>query len=200
MKPDAEKGTAFDEAPIEPHDVATPPLDAVPQGDGSASSALMEQLREELEAASRSAAESQDHYLRSLAELENFKKRSLRERGEALRYAAEPLARDVIPLVDNLERALEHARASGDASPVVAGVEMVLKDALETLQRHGVERIDALGQAFDPAFHEAVAQVADGETPANHVVQQFLPGYRLHERLLRAAQVSVAMDQGPGAK
>lgn len=150
-----------------------------------------EQLREELAAATRAASENHELYLRERAELENFKRRSIRDRSEALRYAAEPLARDVVALVDNLERAVDHARSSGDESPVTAGVELVLKAAVETLQRHGVARIEAIGQAFDPAVHEAIAQVSS-DAPVNQVVEQFLPGYRMHDRLLRAAQVAVS--------
>ena len=190
MKPDPKKGTAF-EIGVSEEGTA----DEVPSGvEVSNPANSLEHLREQLADAERAASESQDLYLRERAELENFKKRSMRERSEALRYAVEPLARDVIAVVDDLERALKHAQSSGDESPVVAGVELVLKNALETLQRHGVERFDAKGQEFDPAVHEALAQIRDASVPVNHVVEQFLPGYRLHQRLLRAAQVGVSVE------
>ncbi len=196
MNPDEEKETTFD-PPVEDLEMRATTtsraeselFDDEAQVSGESE---IERLRSALAAAEQAAAESRDLYLRERAELENFKKRSMRDRSEALRYAAEPLARDLFTVVDNLERALEHARGSGDTSPVVQGVELVLKDAAEMLERHGIERIDATGAEFDPAVHEAVAQVADPSVEANHVVQQFLPGYRLHERLLRAAQVTVS--------
>jgi molecular chaperone GrpE len=190
MKPNDQKGTPFapsaEVADVEASEaVAGDPVDPV----GSE----IEELREELAAATRAATESQELYLRERAELENFKRRAIRDRSEALRYAAEPLARDVIALVDNLERAVDHAHAGGGDAAVSAGVELVLRAALETLQRHGVERIEASGQPFDPAVHEAVAQVSSS-MPVNHVVEQFLPGYRMHDRLLRAAQVAVSAE------
>jgi len=188
MKHDTEKADLVAPSATEVADDAIP---ARTTGSEAGSDAETEQLREDLAAATRMASENQELYLRERAELENFKRRSMRDRSEALRYAAEPLVRDVVALVDNLERAVDHARTSGDDSPVTAGVELVLKAAVETLQRHGVVRIEAIGEAFDPAIHEAIAQVCS-DAPANHVVEQFLPGYRMHDRLLRAAQVAVS--------
>lgn len=198
MKPEREKDTEFEEPLMGSGPERDEALEADLEGGGEGMSNDIEGLRSQLEAAARAAAESEDRYLRERAELENYKKRSQRERAEAIRYAAEPLARDLIAVVDNLERALEHARASDHANPVIAGVELVLKGALETLQRHGVERIEAAGEVFDPSRHEAIAKVADENVEANRVVQQFLPGYRLHDRLLRAAQVSVSSGSGSG--
>lgn len=192
MKPGREKEMAFDDLLAAERERGENAAQQPSESAGGAGEDPVEQLRRDLEAATQAAAESEDRYLRERAELENFKKRSQRERADAVRYAAEPLARDMIAVVDNLERALESARTSGDASPVVAGVELVLKGALETLQRHGIERIEAAGELFDPSLHEAVAQVADANVEANRVLQQFLPGYRLHDRLLRPAQVSVS--------
>lgn len=131
----------------------------------------------------------QDLLIRDRAELENFKKRMQREKVESLRYASEPLVRDLLAIVDNLERALEHAQAS-DVS-VAEGVRLVLKTFGDVLERHGVTRIDAGGQPFDPTQHEAIAQVDSAEHEANHVVVQHQCGYRLHDRLLRPAMVSV---------
>lgn len=194
MKPDREDGSTLDS----PADGSEASGGESCAGEAGAQGAAADQIREQLAAAERAAAENQDLYLRERAELENFKKRSARERSEAVRYAVEPFARDVIGLVDDLERALGHARAAGDGSPVLAGVELVLKNAVDVLHRHGVERIEAVGHAFDPSLHEAVTQVWDRALPANHVAEQFAPGYRLHQRLLRAAQVAVTA--GPETK
>jgi molecular chaperone GrpE len=144
--------------------------------------------------------DAEDRHLRDRAELENFKRRSQRERSEALRYACEGLLRDLLPVVDNLERALraaaessgEGANGSGATAALVAGVELVQRQLLDALERHGVTRIDARGQPFEPALHEAVFRVESDQAAPGTVVDELAPGYRLHDRLLRAAQVSVA--------
>lgn len=137
-------------------------------------------------------AHNKDLYLRERAETENFKKRIQREKNEALRFAQEPLARDLLPVIDNLERAVEHAAAGGNGQPLVEGVRLVLRNALDVLERHGVTRVDASEGPFDPNQHEAVMRVANAALPPNQVVEQFEPGYRLHDRLLRPAKVSVS--------
>jgi molecular chaperone GrpE len=115
-----------------------------------------------------------------------------REKAEALRFASESLIRDLLPVLDNLERAVEHAQSGGNGQPLVEGVQMVLDTALDVLQNHGVTRVEAQGQPFDPTHHEAVLQVPDPDGEPNRVVEQFLPGYCLHDRLVRAAQVGVS--------
>lgn len=168
--------------------------DAGAGGDTSdeAAGEKIERLTRELEEKTREAAENYDRYLRERAELENFKKRMQREKAEALKFASEDLIRDLIPLLDNLERAIEHAEAGGNGQPLVEGIKLVFKGALDVLRRYGVSRVEATGEQFDPSLHEAIQQVdAEGFEP-NRVVTQFLPGYCLHERLLRPAQVSVA--------
>jgi len=152
----------------------------------------VERLTRELEERTSQAVENYDLYLRERAELENFKKRLQRDKTEALRFASEALIRDLLPVLDNLERAVEHADSGGNDRSLVEGVKMVLKSAMEVLQNYGVSRVEAIGQPFDPSHHEAVLQVTDSGRQPNHVVEQFLPGYCLHERLLRAAQVSVS--------
>ena len=135
-----------------------------------------------------------DLLLRERAELENFKRRMQRDRIEAVRFAAEPLLRDVLPVVDNLERAVEHARDAGESpgQALVEGVEMVLRALADVLEKHGVTRIEACGAPFDPALHQAVAHVEDGAAAPDTVLDEHQSGYRFHERLLRPAMVSVA--------
>lgn len=159
----------------------------------------VERLRDELAAKSEEAARNHDLYLRERAEIENVKKRLQRDKADAIRFANESLLRDLLPVLDNLERAVGHAAAGGNGQPLVQGVQLVLKAALDVLERHGVRRVEAEGRPFDPSVHEAVARVADPEREPNQVVEQFLPGYRLHDRLLRAAQVSVSTE-GPVEK
>src|SRR5690606_35072206 len=114
------------------------------------------------------------------------------EKSEALRFACEPLLRDLLPAVDNLERALQHADV-GD--PLVAGVQLVLDSLQQTMARHGVERVDATGQPFDPNLHQAMARVESSEAEPNTVLEQSACGYKLHDRLLRPAMVTVAAQK-----
>jgi len=149
-------------------------------------------LEAELAAAREEARQTNDRWLRERADLENVKKRTARQQAETVRYANEALLRDLLPVVDNLERAVEHARGGGNGAPLVEGVGLVLKALLDVLEKHGVTRIQARGTPFDPAHHEAVAHVESAEHAPNSVVEEHQPGYRLNERLLRPALVSVA--------
>jgi len=145
---------------------------------------------DELEAARREAAENFERFVRAKADLENMIKRHQREIADRARYAGEGLARDILQAVDDLERALQHA--DDGAASVSGGVELVLKEMLAALQKNGVERIDAEGKPFDPAAHEAVAMVETGDLPPGTVMQVFRAGYKMRDRLLRAAMVSVS--------
>lgn len=166
--------------------------------------ALIDRLRTELAERKAEADKNRDQFLRERAELENFKRRMQREKAEALRFASEPLLRDLLPVVDNLERAVAAAgnvseptgdSGHADTAPFEAlrtGVELVLRQATDVLARSGVSRIRAKGEPFDPARHEALAQVETSTQPPGTVVDEHLAGYTLHERLLRPAQVTVA--------
>ncbi len=141
-----------------------------------------------------------DRLLRLQADFENFRKRTLKDRQEALRYGHENVVKDLLPTVDNLERAIEHARGSdgGDLEGLLQGVELVLRELRGVLERHGVEEIEAEGQAFDPAVHEAMAQQASESARPNTVIDVFQKGYRLRDRMLRAARVVVAAPPAEG--
>lgn len=165
----------------------------------------IDRLREQVAARSAEAEKLKDQLLRERAELENFKRRMQRERSESLRYASEHLLRDLLPVIDNLERAIDAAtkNAAGETPQqaarvenLVTGVRMVLNQFAETLGRFGVTRVAAAGQPFDPTHHEAVAHVDTDVHPPGNVVDEHAPGYRLHERLLRPAQVTVAKPRG----
>ena len=164
----------------------------------------IDRLREQLDAKSAEIDQTRDRLLREHAELENFKRRMQREKSESLRYASEQLLRDLLPVIDNLERAIDAASkapageppaASARVDGLVTGVKMVLHQLGETLGRFGVTRVPAAGQPFDPAHHEAVAHVDTDEHPPGAVVDEYASGYRLHDRLLRPAQVTVAKPQ-----
>ena len=165
----------------------------------STQGAVGQGLASELERARAEAAGHYDRLLRAQAELQNVLKRHDRERAERARYAVEPLARDLLSVVDDLERALQHA---GEESQVLAaGVELVHRSLLGVLSRHGIERIEAKGKPFDPSEHEAVAVVETSESAENTVVEEHRPGYKLSDRLLRPAMVAVARSpQGDGVE
>ncbi len=150
----------------------------------------IESLRARVRELELELEEARKAYLYERAELENFKKRMQREQHELLRYATEPLVRDLLPVVDSLERALLHAKA-GEQS-IIEGVELTLKMFLDALQRHGVSRVEAAGEVFDPTRHEAVAHLESEEHAANQVIEQHQVGYMLHDRLVRPALVSVS--------
>jgi molecular chaperone GrpE len=157
----------------------------------------LQDLRQKLEDAQAEAQANHDHFLRERAELENFKKRMQREKAEALRFASEPLIRELLPVVDNLERAVEHG--SGDGESVLEGVRLVRKSFRDVLDRHGVKPIEAVGEPFDPSRHEAMAQVETTEHEPNRVVEQYHRGYLLHDRLLRPALVTVSSRKSTAA-
>jgi molecular chaperone GrpE len=163
-----------------------PPSESAPSGtDWRDLEARAEQLRRELD-------EKHDRYLRALAEIENLKRRAQRERDEYVRYATESLIRELLPVLDNFDRALGAARRTGEDPSMIAGIELIHRELLRVLEKYGVERYSALGALFDPARHEAVSQVVSSTEPENTVVGETLPGYLLHGRVLRPALVAVA--------
>ncbi|HTM07235.1 MAG TPA: nucleotide exchange factor GrpE [Verrucomicrobiae bacterium] len=159
-------------------------------GDGESDES--EKLRRQLEAKELEAKENRDRLLRQAADLDNYKKRATREKTDAIRYANESLVKDLLPVLDNLERALGYAEGGGNGKPLLDGIEMVRKDFIEILGRHGVSQISAIGERFDPAKHEAVAQVESEQQDPYTVIDEYRKGYYLLDRLLRPAQVTVA--------
>jgi molecular chaperone GrpE len=149
-------------------------------------------LREQVAAKEKEAKDHYDRYVRQVAELENFRKRTTRERGEAIRFANEELVKDLLPIVDNLERAVAHSKGGGNGKPLVEGVEMILKGLFDVLAKHGVIQISAVGQSFDPGKHEAIAQIETATCEPNMIVEEHHKGYLLRDRLLRPSLVTVA--------
>ena len=146
----------------------------------------------EIEDLKRQLAEKHDRLLRAVAEVDNVKRRTQRERDDYVRYANESLLRDLLPILDNFDRALEAARASREATRVVEGVALIQREMLKVLERIGVTRYSALGERFDPKRHEAAGRVVSVNEPPDTVVAEIAPGYSLNGRLLRPAQVVVA--------
>ncbi|NOQ51211.1 MAG: nucleotide exchange factor GrpE [Desulfuromonadaceae bacterium] len=148
---------------------------------------LEDQLRAEVQT-------HQEQYLRTLANMENLRKRTQREKEELAKYANENILREILPVIDNLERAVEHAEQAESSEGLFEGVQMTLDQFSQVLTRFGVEPIESLGQLFDPALHQAMGQLETDEYPANTVAQQMQKGYQLNERLLRPAMVMVAKE------
>jgi molecular chaperone GrpE len=143
---------------------------------------------------------TRDRWMRLQADFENFRRRAARERLEAEQYGHQNLVKDLLTAVDNLERAIGHARRSGggDLESLLQGVELVRKDLSAALAKHGVAAIEAVGRPFDPALHEAMAQAPDDSVPPNTVVEELQRGYLLRDRLLRPARVIVSRRSGGG--
>ena len=145
-------------------------------------------------------AETKDKLLRALAEQQNIRQQMQRQREEAVKFAASQLAGDLLDTLDNLQRAIEsvppEASAMRQSQSLLKGVEATEANLLATLARHGVQRIDPLGTAFDPHLHHAVLQRPDATAPEGTVVEVLQPGYMLHGRVLRPAMVGVAAPTG----
>ena len=136
--------------------------------------------------------EAEERVLRTAADAENFKKRLQREKEEQTRYANETFMRDLLPVIDNLERALQHSETASNQEGLLEGLNMTLKGFVDTLERFGCTALEAIGKTFDPNFHEAVSQEESSELEPNTVVKELQKGYLLKERLLRPAMVIVS--------
>ncbi len=151
-----------------------------------------------LEQLQKEAAEARDRALRTLAEMENLRKRTAKEVADARLYGITGFARDVLEIADNLQRALDavpaEARAVADPGLIslIEGVELTERSLLNALEKHGVKRFDPQGQKFDPNFQQAMFEVPDASVPAGTVVQVMQAGYTIGERVLRPAMVGVA--------
>lgn len=163
-------------------------------GKGDRVEDLMVRLRE----AEEKVAANYDKYVRAVAELDNYRKRAVREKGDAIQYGNENLLRDILPLVDGMDRALEHACNSDDFEAFKKGLKLLQEQLLGCLQKHGVERIDTAGKEFDPNVHEAMMQVESADHGDSKVVGEFEKGYLLKGRLLRPAKVSVCKRPSTG--
>ena len=134
-----------------------------------------------------------DRYLRTLADFENFRKRNDREKADFFKHALGAVLRDILPVLDNFDRALEHAEEGDEFHK---GVLLIYKQLFDVLQRHGLKPVDEVGTRFDPNIHEAVIREEDASVPSHTVVAVLQRGYFLHDRLLRPAMVKVAVG-GP---
>ncbi|MCP3139525.1 nucleotide exchange factor GrpE [Pyxidicoccus xibeiensis] len=153
----------------------------------------LERLRE----AHERAKESQERTVRAAADLENYRKRAQKEKEEVQRFGSEKLLKDLLPVLDNLDRALDAAAKAPDIDSFQKGVAMTRKSFEDALGRHGVKPFSARGQPFDPRMHEAIQQVETADVPAGHVAFEVVRGFFLNERLVRPALVVVARAPAP---
>jgi molecular chaperone GrpE len=154
-----------------------------------------EDLEDRLQAKEKEAHENYDKYVRALAELDNYKKRSVKEKSDVLKFGNENLLRDILPMIDNLDRALKHAEASCDFEAFKKGLELLRTQLIVSLEKHGLSAIDCLNASFDPNYHEAMLQVESKAHENNQVIDELEKGYLLHGRLLRPAKVSVCKNK-----
>ncbi len=156
----------------------------------------LKEMETRLESVEQEAKEAHDRFLRVSAEFENYKKRSVREMDEFRKFANESLIREMLTVVDNLERALNSSNNDNQANSHIAeGVDMTLKEILKVFEKFNVKPIEALGKPFDPNFHQAAMREETNERPENTVLNELEKGYMIHDRLLRPAMVVVSMPK-----
>jgi molecular chaperone GrpE len=169
------------------------PQEAVELAAPEVSEARIKELEEALAAKGQEAATNWDKYLRERADLENYRKRVQKEKEEILKYGNEQFIVEILPALDNLERAVAHA-SEESLSAVIEGVRLTSNMLVATLKKFGVTPVETPpGTPFDPAFHQAMAQVESAEQQPNTVVSEFQKGYLLNDRLIRPAMVTVAV-------
>jgi len=183
LKGEPPEATAQEEAPASPEAAAAPRLPAE-----------LAQVQQQLEEKTKEAQENYDRALRLAAEMENMKKRLEKEKAELLQFANENLIKELLPVVDNLELALEHGRQSETPAPFLDGIELVHQGFLKALARFGVTPLVAVGQPFDPAYHNAVMQEETTDAEDCAILKELQKGYLLQSRLLRPAMVVVAKN------
>jgi molecular chaperone GrpE len=200
------KNTQGEAKEAEMRDETTGAAAAYPSDEASAGAAAEEPTADETIARLEAEiAELKDQLLRALAEAENTRRRARKESEDTAKYAVANLAKDFLSVPDNLHRVLESIPAEGRKSnelleKLAAGAELVEREAHSILERHGIKRIDPLGQPFDHNFHQALFEVPTADHPAGTVVQVLAPGYVIHDRLLRPALVGVAKAPAGGSK
>lgn len=152
----------------------------------------VEDLLKKIEEKEKEVKDQHDRLLRVAADLENFKKRAAKEKEDWIKYANEDLMKSILPFIDNLARAVNHAEKTADTGVMIEGVRLTLQQLLQALSKFGLSPFDSVGKPFDPAMHEAMLVVETDQYEPNLVVEEFQRGYLLNHRLLRPATVSVS--------
>jgi molecular chaperone GrpE len=151
------------------------------------------EILKKLEEKEKESAVHYDRYLRAVADLENYKKRMAREHADLVKYGNEKLIKDLMPILDSLDRALKQTNdVSAEVQAFIDGLKLIEAQFMACLQKHGVEKIEAKGKDFDPNLHQAVMMIESEDFEDNKVVEEFETGYLLNGRLLKPAKVSVS--------
>ncbi|MBU0484220.1 MAG: nucleotide exchange factor GrpE [Proteobacteria bacterium] len=186
---DKQKEEVMTETLGEPEEIGSQEVPEAQAGIGESKNELLI----ELENAKKEALANQDKLLRAAAEFENIKKRLQREKETSLKYAEECVLREILPAVDNLERALSQDQNNPECGAILKeGVEMTLKGLLSSLEKFGLIQMASVGKPFDPNFHEAMVMESSKEVPEQNILQEYEKGYLFKDRLLRAAKVVVS--------
>jgi molecular chaperone GrpE len=165
------------------------------EGDQQGKDKEIEELKKKLEEKEKEAKENYDRLLRTAADFENYKRRAVKEKEDWTKFANEDLIRSILPFIDNLERAVNHAQKVVDTGVLIEGVRLTIQQLLQNLNKFGLSSFESVGKPFDPAMHEAMLVVATDTHETNQVVEEFQKGYLLNDRLLRPATVSVSKAQ-----
>ncbi|MCD4804215.1 MAG: nucleotide exchange factor GrpE [Desulfobacterales bacterium] len=156
----------------------------------------LKEMETKIKSLEEEAKETYDRFLRVSAEFENYKKRSAREMSEFKKFANESLIKELLLVVDNMERAINSSKDEGNSNNgLVEGIDMTLKELLKIFEKFSVKQVESLGKPFDPNFHQAVMQEETDEHPHNTVINELQKGYIINERLLRPATVVVSMSK-----
>jgi molecular chaperone GrpE len=150
-----------------------------------------EELLQKIQELQKESEKNHDLYLRSQAEMENMKKRNRKEKEDWLKFANESLIKETLPVLDNLEKALSHSENENTVQALKEGIRLTLKGMKDTLSKSGLEEVKALGEPFDPCFHEAVSEMDDPKAKPGVVITELQKGYVLNSRLIRPAMVVV---------
>ena len=185
-------GTPGDAAAFGATSAASPPAASTAEGAGAAAEPARETPEQTVTRLEREKAETHDRMLRIAADFENYKRRSKREQDDAAIRAKEGVLKEVLPVLDNLDRALQATSRGGSVEALAQGVKLVEKQLLTGLEKFGIKSFESKGQPFDPARHEAIQQIETAEFSPGVVAEEFARGYFIGERLLRPAMVAVA--------
>ncbi|RLB27360.1 MAG: nucleotide exchange factor GrpE [Deltaproteobacteria bacterium] len=151
-----------------------------------------QELLKKIKETQNESQENYDLYMRTYAEMENIKKRAKKEREDLAKYANESLIKEILPVIDNLQKAISHAQNDNNPSGLVEGVGLILDNLIKTLEKIGLKEVEAEGKPFDPNFHEAISQQVDDKVAPGHVIMELQKGYLLNERLIRPSIVVIS--------
>ncbi len=151
-----------------------------------------QELLEKLKETEEEAQKNHDLYMRAYAEMENVKKRGIKEKEELRKYANETLIKEILPVIDNLQKAISHAQNDKNPTGLIEGLELTLGGLITTLEKAGLKEVEAEGKPFDPNFHEAISQQRDDKVAPGHVITEIQKGYLLNGRLIRPSRVVVS--------